>query len=270
MKTLICVLVLLVAPPAWAQILPPTPQVVSVQDSGTACSVANTCATWTMNGAPSVTMQLVGTCNSCIGTFEATANGSTWVAINVLNLGTGTVATTTTVAGQFIVLNTGLLAVRVRAGTLSSGAWNVTLTRGTATGSSPLLSELISDGTNTQLVNPCASVAPTVVAISQTGSTKLVSAVAAKKNYICSILIVAATAEIVNLIEGTGSTCGSTQAALVGSTTAANGLSFAANGGFAQGDGNAAVITGTGTALDLCLTQNSTARIAGFVTYVQR
>lgn len=127
-----------------------------------------------------------------------------------------------------------------------------------------------SDGTNTELIDPCMSVAPTTVAISQTNDAVVISAVSAKKNYICSITLVVGAAEIINIVEGTGSTCGTSTAALIGSTTDANGLSFAANGGFAGGTGHHTFIAGTGTNVDTCLRQSGTNRVSGFLTYVQR
>lgn len=123
-----------------------------------------------------------------------------------------------------------------------------------------------SDGTALSAVtDPCDGVLATTVAISQTTSTKLISASAGKKNYICGGTIIAAAAEVVNFIEGTGSTCGSSTAALVGSTTAANGMSLAANGGFVI----TKTISGFTAASDTCLSQNATSRVSGWITYVQ-
>ena len=120
------------------------------------------------------------------------------------------------------------------------------------------------------VADPCESLAKTTVPISQTTSTKLISATSAKKNYICSIVVVAAAAEIINIVEGTGSVCGTSTAALVGSTTAANGLSFAANGGFSATAGKSTAIPGIGTNVDTCLTQSTTSRVSGYLTYVQQ
>src|SRR6185369_9553031 len=78
--------------------------------------------------------------------------------------------------------------------------------------------------------DPCQSMAKSVVAISQAGNTKLFSAVSGKINYICSFHIVAGDAENVSLVEGTGSTCGSSTAAVIGGATAATGPNLAANG----------------------------------------
>jgi hypothetical protein len=109
------------------------------------------------------------------------------------------------------------------------------------------------------------------VAISQTASTKVISAASSKKNYICTLVLIAgATAETVNVVEGTGSTCGTGTAAIAGSTTAANGLAFAANGGLAAIGGKAVALPGSGTNVDTCLTQAGANRVAGWLTYVQQ
>lgn len=124
------------------------------------------------------------------------------------------------------------------------------------------------------VADPCETSNKTTVAISQTASTKLISAAASKKNHICSMLVVAATAEIFNVVEGTGTVCadgvGGIPAAIVGSTTTANGLSVAANGGFSISGGKGTAIAGSGTNVDTCLKQNSTGRLSGMVTYVQQ
>lgn len=118
--------------------------------------------------------------------------------------------------------------------------------------------------------NPCELSTPIQVPISQTASTKIISATSAKKNYICSLVLVAAAAEIVNVVEGTGSTCGTSTAAIVGSTTAANGMSFVANGGLSAIGGKGNAISGVGTNVDTCLTQSTSSRVAGWATYVQQ
>jgi len=125
--------------------------------------------------------------------------------------------------------------------------------------------------TDTSLVvqpSPLASpICTSFVAISQTASTKLVTGVSAKRVYICSLVLVAGAAEIVSLSEGTGSTCGTGSAAIMGSTTTANGMSFAANGGVSMVVGTPFLTTAT-DADDVCLLQNGSNRVSGFMTYV--
>jgi hypothetical protein len=109
-------------------------------------------------------------------------------------------------------------------------------------------------------------VCPSVMAISQTTTTKVVSGSSGKKFYICSIVLVSDTAQFVNVIEGTGTTCGTGGTALLGSTTAGSGMSFAANGGIAMTAGSPFLVTTTATD-DLCVTQSGTGRVSGMITY---
>ncbi len=118
--------------------------------------------------------------------------------------------------------------------------------------------------------DPCAQGTKTQVPISQTASTKIISGTSAKKTYVCSLVLIAGAAEIVNVIEGTGSTCGTGTTVLAGSSTAANGLSFAANGGLTIGGFGSALVAGAAAADDVCLTQSGSNRVSGWATYVQQ
>lgn len=118
--------------------------------------------------------------------------------------------------------------------------------------------------------DPCTSaVAKTTKPFSQTAGAVLIAGVSAKKTYICSMKLIAGAAEIYNIVEGTGSVCATGIAALAGSTTAANGLSLAANGGITYGNGAAAVINSATAADDVCLTQSGSSRLSGSLTFVQ-
>lgn len=118
-------------------------------------------------------------------------------------------------------------------------------------------------------LEPCQAVAKTSVNISQTTSTQLFAGTSSKKTYICSIMLVAADAENVSLVAGTGSVCATGTSAVIGGTSAANGPNLAANGGFALGSGLATVASGTVNADNICLLQSASGRVAGVVTYVQ-
>ena len=128
----------------------------------------------------------------------------------------------------------------------------------------------VSYGSTALVADPCQSVVKTNVAISQTANTKLISATSAKKNYICSITVIGADAENISIVEGTGSVCATSTAAVVGGTTAATGPNLAANGGFASGNGAATIAGGVGTNVDLCLFQSGSGRVAGVLQYVQQ
>lgn len=102
------------------------------------------------------------------------------------------------------------------------------------------------------------------IAVSQTTSTDLHTMV--NTGYICSVILVTADAEVLDLIEGTGSTCGTGSAAIIGSTTNANGMSFAANGGVSAPSPYTQFIM-VAAADHLCLTQSGSGRVAGVITY---
>ena len=105
--------------------------------------------------------------------------------------------------------------------------------------------------------------------ISQTASAQIIAGVSAKQTYVCSIVIFSATAQSVNLVEGTGTTCGTGTAGLVGGTTAATGFSLAANGSVSRGNGMG-LTTFTATAADnVCLLQSSTGQVSGVLIYTQ-
>lgn len=120
--------------PAQAQPLPPGTQAIVAQSSGTTDCVTNSnCATWSLGTQiSSLTLQVTGTATSLTLTFETTSDGRTWVATSAVNLNTMALATTTTAVGQFAILNNGIVGVRARCTTYSSGAVNVTAVRGYA------------------------------------------------------------------------------------------------------------------------------------------
>jgi hypothetical protein len=116
-------------------------------------------------------------------------------------------------------------------------------------------------------LDPCLGSDKGNVAISQTASTRLVVAHPGERIFVCAARVVAAAAEIPSFIEGTGATCGTGTLAVSGSTTAANGESYAANGGFAQGVGYGSIMVTTKVGDDLCLAQNGSQRLSGNIVY---
>lgn len=105
--------------------------------------------------------------------------------------------------------------------------------------------------------------------LSQTASAQIITGAASKQTYICSIVIFSATAQSVNLVEGTGTTCATGIAGLTGGTTAATGMSLAANGSLSRGTGQG-LTTFTATAADnVCLLQSSTGQVSGVIIYTQ-
>lgn len=123
------------------------------------------------------------------------------------------------------------------------------------------------------VANPCQQLAPTAIAVNQAaaGPTTIISGVSAKHVYICSITLISATAQNVNVVAGTGTNCGTTvHIGFFGGTTAATGFNFAANGGLTLGNGAGVVAGGTDTAADnICYISSSTGQVSGALTYVQ-
>lgn len=118
--------------------------------------------------------------------------------------------------------------------------------------------------------DPCSGNIKTTTPVSITTDTVVIAAVSAKKNYICNLVLVASAAEIVSITEGTGSFCGTGEAAILGSTTDANGLSFAANGGVSISGGDATILAGKTANVDTCLNVSGSNRVSGFITWVQQ
>lgn len=131
-KLLGLLLALSLAAPVAAQVVAPSPQAITVQDSGTKCSLANACATWRFSNAPSFNLQITGTFT--LLTFQITADGLTWVDAEATNLTTGIASTTTAAAGIFAFTNTGLQGIRVVGTTISSGGANISAVQGLARG----------------------------------------------------------------------------------------------------------------------------------------
>lgn len=120
--------------------------------------------------------------------------------------------------------------------------------------------------------DPCTFGTKVSLAISTnaTASTQIIAASASTKIYVCSIILVAPAATAFNLLTGTGTNCGTSQAAVLGSTTAANGMSFAANGGITIGNGAGVIAIANVAGAELCTFQSNAVQVAGNLTYVQQ
>lgn len=131
----------------------------------------------------------------------------------------------------------------------------------------------LGDGTNTSVLDPCQSVTKTFTPINvATVTTVLLAAgVAAKKISVCSFHVVGAAADNVALIEGTGGTCaGGSVAGLAGSTTAASGWNFSANGGISLGNGGFAVLQTANATNSVCIAVSATTQLSGNIGWVAR
>lgn len=109
----------------------------------------------------------------------------------------------------------------------------------------------------------------TAINLASTTATTIITGVASKQTYICSINLVAGAAVNVALIEGTTSTCGTGTAGMAGGTTAATGWNFAANGGLTEGSGIGAIFRTATAADNVCLLASATSQLSGNVSWTQ-
>ncbi len=120
--------------------------------------------------------------------------------------------------------------------------------------------------------DPCSLNAHTVTPISITSATttNIVAGTASKKTWICSISLSTGIADNVGIVEGTGATCGTGTAGVIGGTTAANGINLAANGTFSLGNSTGTIAATAVAADNLCLITSSVGPLSGAIVTVQQ
>ncbi len=130
------------------------------------------------------------------------------------------------------------------------------------------------DGSGNKFVgDPCQLNAKSYFSDSITASTQEITGTTSKHTYICSLNVLSASAENVAIVEGTGTTCGTSVAKVVGlsgGTTAATGWNLAANGGLTFGNGASSIgeaANATGDNVCFLLSGSTQVNIGG--SYVQ-
>lgn len=222
-----------------------TPWLASVSQGG------NTAVVKAANTVATTDVGLVVAVANTLAPGQAALASSSPVAI-AKNSGTGS-----TVAGAAV-------------GTAGTASAEVVTVQGIAS-MTPILSRP-SDGTRNAVLDACEANAQTSTPISITTATttRIVAPSASNKTYICALFLTSAAADNVGIVEGTGGTCGTATAGVIGGTTAANGPNFAANGGmFIQAGGKTAVAVTAGTNVDLCLITSAATPLAGVIKFVQ-
>ncbi len=138
----------------------------------------------------------------------------------------------------------------------------------TAANSSPVVL-----ASNQSVADPCTFQNKTSLPINQNGtsSVQLIALSGATTIYVCSLALVAAGATTMAITTGTGSACGTGNAAVIGTTTAgiANSVSFAANGGMTLGNGEGTIAKGAASS-ELCMILGTSVFVSGVLTYVQQ
>jgi len=103
--------------------------------------------------------------------------------------------------------------------------------------------------------------------ISTATTTLLVTGVSGRQVRICSISLIAAGADNVALISGTGATCATGTTGMTGGTTPATGYNFAANGGMAQGSGIGIINQTNATGDSVCAVTSAAVQLSGRIAY---
>jgi hypothetical protein len=122
-------------------------------------------------------------------------------------------------------------------------------------------------------VDPCEANVQTYATgvITSATTTRIVAPSASNKTYACMFFTKASAADNVAIVEGTGGTCGTGTAAVLGGTTTANGLVFgtAGDGVLLQAGGKVAAMQTAGTNVDLCLITSTAGPLIYSIKYVQ-
>jgi hypothetical protein len=129
------------------------------------------------------------------------------------------------------------------------------------------------DGTNTVVpwIDWCQRGPHTTYSVSLTANTQIITGTSGEKIHICFANLVAAAATNVAIVEGTGTTCGTSTVAFPGTSggaTAATGWNFSANGGIVIGNGGFAVANEAVAADNVCILVSAANQVSGAISYV--
>jgi len=106
--------------------------------------------------------------------------------------------------------------------------------------------------------------------ITQTAGAQIITGVASRRIYVCSLNLVTASAQNIAVVAGTGTVCATSTVAVPGTSggaTAATGWNLAANSGIVIGGGLGAVAKTTVNADNLCILQSGSGQISGGISY---
>lgn len=127
---------------------------------------------------------------------------------------------------------------------------------------------LWSPSAHAQTGDPCFGNLKTLLLINQTTGTQLLAGTANTKIYLCSIIMISATAQNLALVEGTGTVCATGTAGVTGGSTANTGFNWIANEGLTAGSGVGTLAATATAGNNLCLLQSSTGQVSGVIGVV--
>lgn len=224
-----------------------------------------------VNSSNQLSVSIDGSTATNISTNIAQMNGATVTMGNGVS-GTGvqrvTIASDST--GTVAVTQSTSSSLKAQVDPLTSASWGIG-----ATGSAPPANGSYQTGIGSGATGGLAigtTVCDQWVDINTTSNAQLISGVSGRKVYFCSGNIqMNGGANTVAFVSGTGSTCGTgttTIPGFQGSTTAANGYSFAANSGMTWAGANGAGFARTTNNADnVCILVGSATRVVGGLAY---
>jgi hypothetical protein len=234
-------------------------------------------------GIGTVMVQASGNGSGLAFVFQGSSDaGLTWQTLAGFVPSSGAAATSFSGNGVWQVNPAGFTLFRINLAALAAGTETFTVTTSTApavfnganialTATTVTANPGVGLAASSALGCAGASLANTVFTpISQSANTKLVTKATSKTVYLCGLFVVGADAEDLSLVSGTQTTtpCDTGTAAMIGGTSAANGPNLAANGGFNVGNGQS-VIAASGAGADMCLFQNGSGRVSGYLVTAQ-
>ena len=252
---------------AHAQTMPDCISSFTLSASGSSAGFANQgCIFWTMTyknfgfGSVSLTLQQAPDANNVPGVWK-TFVGTTELGSNPATSITGAIYSATASVSDLAAW------VRVNLSGISGSGF----VSGFIFGYKTFPGASGGGGGGSSTFDACQTNARIAVPISITSSTKIIPLSAGKKTYVCYLqFALDANADNIALVEGTGSTCGTSTAGMAGGATAAAGWNLLANGSVTSGAiQNWAFVTAA-AAHDVCLLVSSGAQLSGVVQYVQQ
>jgi hypothetical protein len=247
------------------------------KDTGTVSAILVTVTGSTDGTDPPVTSLATST-NTAGATITPTAAPYTNLCIALTSItGTGSPVIDVTYSGAAVGSGGAVTVGGTVATTATDGA---IATLGTTTDAKCTTSDatactavaLLKELAGLAATDPCAGANKTTAAISITTATttRIIAPSASNKVYVCFLNIgpIEAVADNLALVEGTGGTCGSGTAAIIGGTTAAKGWNLAASQGLALGSGGATIFKTAGTNVDVCIISDSAAEVPGVISYI--
>jgi len=250
-----------------------TPMYYQLSDGGTV-NVGNLPTTQAVSGTV--------TANAGTGQFNVTCTAAN-CPVNLSQWGGTALGTPTnfgTTPGAVIAgsVNASLFLGSVASATAASGVQKVGIVGNAgasvdaATGAAPpanviYVGGLGSGATGGDLLGVPISDTYKAINISTATTTLLITGVASRQVRIGAIHFIAAGADNVALVEGTGATCGTGTAGMAGGTTSGSGYNLVANQGYTFGSGLGTVISTVTAGDSVCAVTSAAVQLSGGIEY---